>query len=116
VNPNPFIKELLSIFVANEVGFLTLAAYGELFIGFSMLFGIFTRLSGLSSTVMLFTYLLSYGFLNSSVFGINLWGALIGFDLAMNRSGRFFGLDQLLGPHLEISSNSILRALALVLT
>ncbi len=115
-NPNQFIKQLFSMPLTYEVPFLTLAAVGELLIGLSMLLGIFTRLGGLGSTVMLITYLLTFGYANSAVYGINLWGALAGFDLAMNRSGRYFGLDKFLGSRLEQSENRLLRVLGLILT
>lgn len=115
-NPNPFIKGFLTMLSANEVSFLYFSAIGEVLIGLSMLLGIFTRLGGLSSTVMLITYLFSFGYSNSAVYGINLWGALAGFDLAMNRSGRYFGLDQFLGPRLDKSKNMLLRVLGSILT
>lgn len=115
-NPNQFIKQLFSIPLTYEVPFLTLAAVGELLIGLSMLLGIFTRLGGLGSTVMLITYLLTFGYANSAVYGINLWGALAGFDLAMNRSGRYFGLDKFLGLRLDQSENMLLQVLGLILT
>ncbi len=115
-NPNPFIKGFLTMLSSNEVTFLYFAAIGEVVIGVSMLLGVFTRLGGLGSTVMLVTYLLSFGYASSAVYGINLWGALAGFDLAMNRSGRYFGLDQFLGSRLDKSKNVLLRVLGSILT
>ncbi len=115
-NPNSFIQQLFSIPLTYEVPFLTLAAVGELLIGFSMLLGFFTRLGGLGSTVMLIAYLFTFGYASSAVYGINLWGALAGFDLAMNRSGRYFGLDQFLGPRLDQSKNRLLRILGSILS
>ena len=61
---------------ANEVSLLYLVAVGEVLIGISMILGVFTRLGGLSGTVMLLIYLLSFGYANSAVYGINLFGSL----------------------------------------
>jgi hypothetical protein len=81
-----------------------------------LLLGIFTRLGGLTCTILLMANLFAYGYGGSAVYGINLWGAIAGFTLAMNRSGRFFGLDQFLGPRLDKSNNMLVRVIGLILT
>jgi thiosulfate dehydrogenase [quinone] large subunit len=115
-NPNSFLQQLFSFPLNNEVAFLTLVAVGELCVGLAMLLGLFSRFSGLASAIMLMANLFAYGYSSSSVYGANLWGALAGFTLAMNRSGRYFGLDQLLGPKLDKSENKIIRLLGTLLT
>jgi thiosulfate dehydrogenase [quinone] large subunit len=115
-NPNTFLQQLFSFPLNNEVVFLSMVAVGELFVGIALLLGIFTRLGGLTCTIMLMANLFAYGYSSSSVYGINLWGAIAGFTLAMNRSGRYFGLDQFLGPRLEESNNRLARILGLILT
>lgn len=115
-NPNSFLQQLFSFPLNNEVAFLSLVAVGELLIGFALLLGFFTRIGGLASAVLLMANLFSYGYASSAVYGINLWGALAGFTLAMNRSGRYFGLDHFLGPRLDNSKNRLVQILGLILT
>ncbi len=115
-NPNSFLQQLFSFPLNNEIAFLTLVAVGELLVGIALLLGLFTRLGGLASFVMLMANLFAYGYSSSAVYGINLWGALVGFTLAMYRSGRYFGMDQFLGPRLDKSKNRLVQILGLVLT
>lgn len=115
-NPNTYVRGALTAISAYEVPLLYLAGFGEALIGISMLLGIFTRLGGVSSAIMLLIYTYAFGFVNSAVYGINLWGSLAAFDLAMSRSGRYIGLDQFLGPRFDRSKNPFLRVVGLILT
>lgn len=111
IAPSPWVQSFMAMLETNYVFFLMLIAVGELLVGLSLLFGGFTRLGALGGILMQWSFLFLLGFLSVSTFGINFIGALAFLVVGMHRSGRYFGLDQILGPKLDASKNAIVRFL-----
>ncbi len=109
--PSPWLQGFGNFIITNYAAFLLLMAVGEVLIGLSMLLGGFTRLGAIGGILMLVTYLLTLGWLSSSVLYINQLGPLAFFLIGMFQSGRFLGLDQLWGSRFDESSNAVLRFL-----
>ncbi len=108
---NPWLQGFGNLILPNYAAFLLLIAVGEALVGLSMLLGGFTRLGALGGILMLVTYLLTLGWLSSSVLYINQLGPLAFLIVGIFQAGRFLGLDQLWGPRFDESSNAILRFL-----
>ncbi|TFG30429.1 DoxX family membrane protein [Candidatus Thorarchaeota archaeon] len=112
--PSPWIQNVLSAMLPNYAAFLLLIAVGELLVGLSLLFGVFTRLGALGGILLHWTFLFLLGWLSVSTFGINFVGAVAFLVLGMYRSGRFIGIDQFLGSKLEASENRVIKFLGLL--
>lgn len=110
--PSEWTQYVLGLMLGNYQFFLLLIAVGELLIGLSMYLGIFTRLGAIGGLVMQWTFLFLLGWLSISTFGINFVGAVVFAVLGSHQAGRLFGIDQLLGPRLDTSTNPLIRLLA----
>ncbi|MFX0168326.1 MAG: TQO small subunit DoxD [Candidatus Hodarchaeota archaeon] len=112
--PSPFIQGFFNmVILANPTFFLMLIAIGELLVGLSLTFGIFTRFGSFLGVLMQWTFLFLLGWLSVSTFGVNFVGALGFLVIGMYQGGRYLGVDQWLGPKLEEHKNAILRFLGL---
>jgi thiosulfate dehydrogenase [quinone] large subunit len=112
--PSQWIKDIMTAMLPNYGAYLLLIAVGELLVGLSLLFGGFTRLGAIGGVMLQWTFLFLLGWLSVSTFGVNFIGAVAFLVLGMYRSGRFIGLDQILGPRLEGSQNRLLKFLGLL--
>jgi thiosulfate dehydrogenase [quinone] large subunit len=112
--PSPWIRDVMTAMLPNADGFLLLIAVGELLVGLSLLLGGLTRLGAIGGVLLQFTFLFLLGWLSVSTFGINFVGAVAFLVLGMYRSGRFIGLDQVIGPRLDESENRLLKFFGLL--
>jgi uncharacterized membrane protein YphA (DoxX/SURF4 family) len=111
--PSPWIQGFMQLLLLNGTFYLLLIAWGELLIGLSLTFGIFTRLGSIGGVLMQWAFLFLLGWMTLSTFGVNFLGSLAFFVVGMYQSGRYLGVDKWLGPKLEESKNAILRFLGL---
>ncbi|MFX1562040.1 MAG: TQO small subunit DoxD [Promethearchaeota archaeon] len=109
---SPWVREFLSLLVANYAFWLSLIAIGELLVGLSLLLGGFTRIGAFGGILLQWTFLFLLGWLSVSTFGINFLGSLAFFIVGALQAGRFLGIDQFLGPKLEESQNQIIKGIA----
>jgi uncharacterized membrane protein YphA (DoxX/SURF4 family) len=112
--PSQWIRDVMTAMLPNYGAYLLLIALGELLVGLSLLFGGFTRLGAIGGVMLQWTFLFLLGWLSVSTFGVNFVGAVGFLVLGMYRSGRFIGIDQILGPKLEGSGNRLLRFFGLL--
>ncbi len=109
--PSEWVRSVMTMMLGNYQFFLLLIAYGELLVGASLLLGGFTRLGAIGGILLQLTFMFLLGWLSVSTFGVNFVGSMAFLVLGMYRSGRFLGIDALLGPYLERSNTSAFRAL-----
>jgi uncharacterized membrane protein YphA (DoxX/SURF4 family) len=112
--PSQWIRDVMTAMLPNYGAYLLLIAVGELLVGLSLLFGGFTRLGAIGGVMLQWTFMFLLGWLSVSTFGVNFIGAVAFLVLGMYRSGRFIGIDQILGPKLEASGNRLLRFFGLL--
>jgi len=97
-NPIPLYGEFLRNFVLPNWGFITvLETVAETLVGFGLIFGLFTRLSGLVGVLMATSLTLTMGFSFSDFALINWYYALsliLNVTVLLSDTGRIFGLDQ----------------------
>ena len=109
---SPFIQSLFLALAVNWYPMLLSVAIFETIIGITLLCGVFTRLSSLGGTIMMIMYFIMWNWGGSSTYGINMWGAVAFFAVGMHQAGRYLGLDQILGPKMEASKNSLIKFLS----
>ncbi|RDE15056.1 MAG: hypothetical protein C4K48_05100 [Candidatus Thorarchaeota archaeon] len=112
--PSPWIRDIMTAMLPNYGAFLLLIAVGEFLVGLSLLLGGFTRLGAIGGVLLQWTFLFLLGWLSVSTFGINFIGAVAFLVLGMYRSGRFLGVDQIIGPRLDGSENRLLKSFGLL--
>jgi len=97
-NPIPVYGEFLRNFVLPNWGFITvLKTVAETLVGLGLIFGLFTRLSGLVGVLMATSLTLTMGF-SFSDFALIFWyyalSLILNVTVLLSDTGRIFGLDQ----------------------
>jgi uncharacterized membrane protein YphA (DoxX/SURF4 family) len=97
-NPIPLYGEFLRNFVLPNWGFITvLETVAETLVGLGLIFGLFTRLSGLVGVLMATSLTLTMGF-SFSDFALIFWyyalSLILNVTVLLSDTGRIFGLDQ----------------------
>ena len=97
-NPIPVYGEFLRNFVLPNWGFITvLETVAETLVGLGLIFGLFTRLSGLVGVLMATSLTLTMGF-SFSDFALIFWyyalSLILNVTVLLSDTGRIFGLDQ----------------------
>ncbi|MFX1301476.1 MAG: TQO small subunit DoxD [Promethearchaeota archaeon] len=109
--PSPWIQGFMSMLLVNGTSFLLLIAWGELLIGLSLTFGLFTRLGSIGGILMQWAFFFLLGWMSASTFGVNFIGQIAFFVVGMYQAGRYIGLDKWVGPWLNDSKNAFLKFL-----
>jgi uncharacterized membrane protein YphA (DoxX/SURF4 family) len=97
-NPIPLYGEFLSNFVLPNWAFITvLETVIETLVGLGLIFGLFTRLSGLVGVLMAMSLALTMGF-SFSDFALIFWyyasSLILNVTVLLSDTGRIFGVDQ----------------------
>lgn len=87
-----YVAFLKSVVLPRPEIFTYLVSWGETFLGFALLFGVFTRLAGFMGAFMAMNFLLASGrgFFNPSLDALLTYCLL---TLAVAQAGRIFGVD-----------------------
>jgi len=99
-NPIPLYREFLRNFVLPNWGLITvLQTVAETLAGLGLIFGFFSRLSGIVGVLMAAGLTITLGF-SSSDFALVFWfyasSLILNVTVLLSDTGRIFGLDQLI--------------------
>ncbi|MBI3287855.1 MAG: DoxX family membrane protein [Chloroflexi bacterium] len=96
-NPNGWYVDFLNAMaLPNSTLFAALVAYGELWVGISLILGLFGTVGAFFGLLMNINFFLAASHLSPSTYGINLIMALVQVILILGGASKAFGLDQLL--------------------